>query len=167
MGGPRSGRRLTIDALSMDFRSLDYSSESNREAVTEMSEESITAACSSIVVAQEPQQSNGVSSLTPLEFVMRLDEGWSPFLLDVRRPVEEMIVSLPGTDLRITHRAVPKRSSEIPRDRDVVVYCRTGGRSDEVVNWLGESGWSRDRVFNLLGGIHLWSDTIDPLVPKY
>ena len=98
---------------------------------------------------------------------MRLDEGWSPFLLDVRQPVEEMIVSLPGTDLRITHIAVPKRSSEIPRDRDVVVYCRTGGRSDKVVNWLGESGWSRDRVFNLLGGIHLWSDTIDPLVPKY
>jgi len=167
IGEPLSGRLLTIDALSMDLRSLDYSSESNREAVTEMSEESITAACSSIVVAQEPQQSNGVSSLTPLEFMMRLDEGWSPFLLDVRRPVEEMIVSLPGTDLRITHRAVPKRSSEIPRDRDVVVYCRTGGRSDKVVNWLGESGWSRDRVFNLLGGIHLWSDTIDPLVPKY
>jgi len=93
--------------------------------------------------------------------------GWSPFLLDVRRRDEEMIVSLDGTDLRIQHLLIPTRTGEIPRDRDVVVYCRTGGRSAAVTRFLMMAGWSEDRVYNLRGGIHEWSDTIDSSIPKY
>jgi len=49
----------------------------------------------------------------------------------------------------------------------LVVYCRSGGRSDAVARWLGQSGWDRSRIWNMVGGIHLWADQIDPTVPKY
>ena len=51
------------------------------------------------------------------------------FSFDVRSESEEAIVSLEGTDLRITHTSVRDRMNEIPNDMDIVVYCRTGGRS--------------------------------------
>ena len=78
-----------------------------------------------------------------------------------------MIVSLDGTNLRIQHLLIPTRTDDIPRDQDVVVYCRTGGRSAAVARFLTVAGWSEDRVYNLRGGIHEWSDTIDSSIPKY
>ena len=58
--------------------------------------------------------------------------GLNPFLQDVRRENEETIVSLPGTDLRIDHIAIPARWEELPTDCDLVVYCRVGNRSNAV-----------------------------------
>ena len=94
-------------------------------------------------------------------------KGWKPFLLDVRRADEESITSLQGTDLRIMHLEVPSKMQELPQDNDIVVYCRTGVRSDAVVRFLSDNGWRKENVYNLLGGIHLWSDTVDSSIIKY
>ena len=123
-------------------------------------------ACQSQEIMKEPPIGQ-VLEITPAEFVERRSKGWNPFLLDVRRENEEAIVSLPDTDLRIEHIAVPAKSEDLPKDCDLVVYCRSGGRSDAVARWLGQSGWDRSRVWNMVGGIHLWSDQIDSTVPKY
>ena len=87
--------------------------------------------------------------------------------MDVRRENEAAIISLPGTDLRIEHIAVPAKAEDLPKDCDLVVYCRSGGRSDAVARWLGQSGWDRARIWNMVGGIHLWADQVDSAVPKY
>ncbi len=166
VGEPLTGQLLTIDAKTMRMRPLSFERDASREAVTEMSEELVMAACASVTQREEPALGE-VLEITPAEFVSRRESGWNPFLLDVRRAVEEAIVSLPHTDLRITHIAVPSRSEEIPQDRDVVVYCRSGGRSDAVARWMGHSGWDRARVWNMVGGIHLWADQVDSAVPKY
>jgi len=49
----------------------------------------------------------------------------------------------------------------------VVVYCRTGVRSAAVARYLVTSRDSEGRVYNLSGGIHEWSDTVDSSVIKY
>ena len=56
---------------------------------------------------------------------------------------------------------------EIPTDRDIVVYCRSGVRSAMVVKFLENSGDYNNELYNLSGGIHLWSNTVDSSIPKY
>ena len=157
---------MEIYAKSMRTRSLQFEKLPESEPVTELSEQLIIESCQSQEIIEEPPIGQ-VLEITPAEFVERRSKGWNPFLLDVRRANEEAIVSLPGTDLRIEHIAVPTKSEDLPKDCDLVVYCRSGGRSDAVARWLGQSGWDRSRVWNMVGGIHLWADQIDATVPKY
>ena len=146
-----SGKLLTIDARNMEMRALSFKSDSTRKRA-------------SLV---DIEQKTRFSEISPLEFVNRSKEGWSPFLLDVRRSDEEEIVKLEGTDLRIQHLQVHTRLDEIPKDQEVVIYCRVGGRSAAVARFLVESGWSSGNVYNLSGGIHEWSDTVDSSIIKY
>jgi len=164
VGEALSGRLLVIDALGMGVRSLSYSHDPSRTTMTELAEYSIE--CSSEADDVEETQ-YGMLEIDPIEYVERIGQGWSPFLLDVRRMDEENIVSLEGTSLRIQHNSVPQRADEIPSDRDVVVYCRTGGRSAAVARFLVASRSPRGRVYNLTGGIHEWSDTVDSSIRKY
>lgn len=144
------GKLLTIDSLTMITRVLSFDSIPGRVRASEIGNEGIQ-----------------MKTVTPSEFVDRRDGGWKFFLLDVRSESEEAIVSLEGTDLRITHTSVPDRMNEIPNDVDIVVYCRTGGRSGAVVRYLTQNGWDVNGVYNLEGGVHLWSDSIDSSVIKY
>ena len=166
VGDLLTGQLMVIDAKSMRTRSLQFDKLPGREPVTEMSKQLIMEACQSQEIRKEPPIGQ-VLEITPAEFVERRSKGWNPFLLDVRRENEEAIVSLPDTDLRIEHIAVPAKSEDLPKDCDLVVYCRSGGRSDAVARWLGRSGWDRSRVWNMVGGIHLWSEQVDSTVPKY
>ena len=60
---------------------------------------------------------------------------------------------------------VPQRLAEIDRDREIIVQCKSGGRSQRIAEFLKQSGYPK--VANLAGGILAWSDQIDPSVPKY
>ncbi len=86
------------------------------------------------------------------------------FLLDVREPYErEYAVIEPS--LHIPMQEIPARLSEVPRDREVVVYCHSGARSMLVAGYLTTRGYTS--VANLAGGIDAWSMTVDPGVPRY
>ena len=163
IGEPLSGRLLVIDTLGMGMRSLSYSHDPSRPTVTELSDSA--SECSNPADAIEG--SSRMLEIAHADYVERVGSGWDPFLLDVRRADEERLVSLEGTSLRIQHNSVPQRSDEIPSDRDVVVYCRTGGRSAAVARYLVTSRDSNGHVYNLYGGIHEWSDTVDSSVIKY
>lgn len=163
VGEPLSGRLLVIDTLGMGMRSLSYSHDPSRPTVTELSELTIECSSSTDAVGGSPQ----MLEISPADYAERVGRGWTPFLLDVRRANEERLVSLEGTSLRIQHNSVPQRSDEIPLDRDIVVYCRVGSRSAAVARYLVSSRDSDGRVYNLSGGIHAWSDTVDSSVIKY
>ncbi|MNC95499.1 putative adenylyltransferase/sulfurtransferase MoeZ [compost metagenome] len=51
------------------------------------------------------------------------------------------------------------------RERDVVVHCKTGGRSLRACELLRARGFAS--VENLRGGIDAWSREVDPAVPRY
>ncbi|MBR84545.1 MAG: hypothetical protein CMA85_01165 [Euryarchaeota archaeon] len=162
IGDSLNGKLLVIDALSMGFRTLGFSKDESREVVTELKQESVQS-CSS----DAGSPSGVMLVISPVEFVQRRDSGWDVFLLDVRRSEEEAIATLSGTDLRIEHNQIPMRMSEIPLDTDIVVYCRSGSRSAAVARYLVSSGLAKGDVYNLRGGIHEWSDTVNPNIIKY
>ena len=89
-----------------------------------------------------------------------------PLLLDVREPYEWDIASLSAYDeVRVPLGQLPQRMSELPEDREIVVYCRSGARSRMAAGSLVEAGFKR--VDNLTGGVLAWADEIDPSLPKY
>ncbi|WP_067509590.1 rhodanese-like domain-containing protein [Actinoplanes sp. TFC3] len=78
----------------------------------------------------------------------------SAYLLDVREPDEWAAGHAPGAH-HLPMMEVPARIAEIPADTEVVVVCRSGGRSGQVVSYLMGNGW--DNVHNLDGGMLGWA----------
>jgi rhodanese-related sulfurtransferase len=76
------------------------------------------------------------------------------YVLDVREPDEWEAGHAPGAH-HLPMMEVPARMAEIPTDQEVVVVCRSGGRSGQVVSYLMGNGW--DNVRNLDGGMHAWA----------
>jgi adenylyltransferase/sulfurtransferase len=98
------------------------------------------------------------------ELKRKIDAKEDFFLLDVREPNEYQIGKIPGSTL-IPLGEVPQRVDEIPRDKEIIVHCKMGGRSAKAAAFLRQQGYTN--VKNLKGGITDWSEKIDPKVPKY
>ena len=45
--------------------------------------------------------------------------------------------------------------SRLPRDIDIIVYCRSGGRSSSTSSFLESKGFTH--IFNMLGGFSSWN----------
>jgi adenylyltransferase/sulfurtransferase len=112
---------------------------------------------------EEIKVKNGVPQITVAELKRRLDAGEDLFILDVREPFEYQIANIGGT--LIPQNEVPQRLAEIDRDREIVVQCKSGSRSQRIAEFLKQSGYPD--VLNLAGGILAWSSEIDSTVPKY
>jgi len=106
-----------------------------------------------------------VQQIEPAEVARKLKSASEKVvLLDVREPFErEMAVILPS--IHIPMGEIPERTREIPQDREVVVYCHSGGRSNVVAGFLASRGFKS--VMNLAGGIDAWSVEVDPSIPRY
>lgn len=83
------------------------------------------------------------------------------YLLDVREADEWAAGHAPGAH-HMPMMQVPSRAAEIPAEQDVVVVCRVGSRSAQVVAYLLARGWSR--VCNLDGGMYAWQSAGRPMV---
>jgi len=82
--------------------------------------------------------------------------GDDTYLLDVREPDEWAAGHAPGAH-HVPMMEIPARTAEVPADVEVVVVCRSGGRSGQVVSYLMGNGW--DNVRNLDGGMQSWAAT--------
>ncbi len=102
--------------------------------------------------------------MSPSEFVRRTAGPDAPLLLDVREDWELAIARLEGV-LHIPMGQVPARLEELDRNREIVVLCRSGGRSAQVARFLEQQGYAR--VCNLAGGVLAWSEQVDPTIQPY
>ncbi len=106
-----------------------------------------------------------IGEILPRELARRLQAAPEEVvLLDVREPDERSFAAIEPS-LHVPMQELPGRVQEIPRDREVVVYCHTGVRSAMVAAYLGMVGFPR--VLNLAGGIDRWSSEVDRRVPRY
>ena len=112
---------------------------------------------------QEQAVRIGIPQISAKELKQRLDAGEDLFILDVRQPFEYQIANIGGK--LIPPNEVPQRLAELDRNREIVVQCRSGHRSQLIAEFLAEAGYPN--VKNLAGGILAWADQIDPKVPKY
>jgi len=167
-GEPLIGRLLLVDALNMRFRELRL--RKNPECPVCGTNPTVTRLidyqqfCG--IAPQTPMEKNlmnGIPQITVKELKARIDAGQETQLIDVREPWEAQIAQIGGK--LIPQNDVPTRLAEIDRGREVVVHCKSGGRSQRIAEFLKQQGYAR--VANLAGGIAAWSDEIDPKVPKY
>jgi rhodanese-related sulfurtransferase len=75
-------------------------------------------------------------------------------LLDVREPDEWAAGHAPDATF-VPLGTVPARIDELPRDRSIVVVCRSGGRSARATEFLAAQGFD---VVNLSGGMKAWAE---------
>jgi len=105
-----------------------------------------------------------IKEMSPAEFVARRDQGEAPVLLDVREDWELGIARIDGA-VHIPMGDVPARLGELAPERELVVLCRSGGRSAQVARYLERQGFSS--VWNLAGGILAWAQQVDPTLTPY
>ena len=74
-------------------------------------------------------------------------------LIDVREQTEYNEGHIPGITL-IPMGEIPGRLAEIPKDKTVVVTCRSGNRSSQVASYLQQQGFTN--IHDLQGGIVAW-----------
>jgi len=167
-GSPLIGRLLLVDALGMRFRELKLRKNpecpvcGENPTVKELID--YQQFCGIVPESKEEKAvKNGIPQMSVKELKRRRDAGEDVFLLDVREPYEFQIAQIGGR--LIPQNDVPQRINEIPRDREIVVHCRSGARSQKIAEFLKQSGYAQ--VVNLAGGILAWSDQIDPKVQKY
>jgi rhodanese-related sulfurtransferase len=87
-----------------------------------------------------------------------------PLLVDVRRPDELALCSLPGA-LHLPMDEIQDRWAELDPEKETVVFCHHGVRSLSVTAFLRNQGFKN--VSSLSGGIDRWSALVDPSVPRY
>ena len=165
IGESLSGKLLLIDALSMDFRKLNIKKNPDCKICGDNPEltELIDYEDFCGVTPQE-EDSDKISSITPVDLKARLDNGDNLVLLDIREEIETKICQIEGS-VHIPMQEIPSRLSELDMHSDLIIYCKMGERSYAVANFLKKSGFSR--VANLYGGTLAWSETVDPSMPKY
>lgn len=104
-----------------------------------------------------------MKEITVEELKTKKENGEDFFLLDVREMTEYLVSNLDGEHIPLGE--LDARLSEIEdrKDAEVVVMCRSGGRSGKACQYLSAKGFSN--VSNLKGGITAWSKEIDPSIP--
>jgi rhodanese-related sulfurtransferase len=115
-----------------------------------------------LVAACGPPGRSDVATLSPAALRARLDAGDAPVVLDVRSAVEFAAGHVPGARW-IAHTDLPHRLDELgpARDREVVVYCESGGRAARAAAVLRDVGFSR--VLQLEGDMAGWRSAGGPV----
>lgn len=105
-----------------------------------------------------------LSNLTPAQIRDALASRTDILLLDVREPAEYALAHIDGATL-IPMRALPEALTTLPRDREIVLLCHHGMRSQMAGEFLLAQGFPR--VAHMVGGIDRWSEEVDPAVARY
>ena len=192
IGEPLVGRMLLYDALEMSFTTIKVRKNPNcpvcgipHEAVELIDYEQFCGMPahdhSDFESANSEGQYDMVQGINVKTLKQRLDSGEDLLVLDVRDPHEWAIAAIDGT-LRIPKGAIQAARNalignrklaeetvlkDIPNDREIIVHCRSGIRSADVIQMLGEVGYDQSQLYNLEGGILAWARDIDPSLPTY
>lgn len=107
-----------------------------------------------------------IPQITPTELSDRLERSDVPVLVDVREPWEWEIADLPDLGQhRLPLGELVSRFGELDVDAEIVLYCRSGVRSDNAALFLRHQGFSN--VWNLAGGVLGWREAVDPSLEAY
>ncbi len=189
IGEPTIGRMILYDALEMSFTTIKVRKNPNcpvcsipRDDVELIDYEMFCGMPAhdhsdfSADVEETEMETIDVKTLS-----QRLSSGEDLLVLDVRDPHEWEIAALDGTlripkgDIQTAKNAVLAGRklreetvlADIPLDREIIVHCRSGKRSADVINMLHEIGYDGAKMRNLEGGILAWARDIDPTLPSY
>jgi rhodanese-related sulfurtransferase len=107
-------------------------------------------AAESQAAAQAPATIN--TKIAPADYQTQFGAGADHLLLDVRTPEEFNSGHIAGA-VNIAVEQLSERLSEVPQDKPVVLYCRSGNRSGQAAQILERAGYTQ--IYDL-GGIITW-----------
>lgn len=190
IGEPLVGKMLLYDALEMSFTTIKLRKNPNcpvcgvpHEQIELIDYEQFCGmpAHDRSAFSTPTETVDGMRVINVRQLKARLDKGDDVLVLDVRDPHEWAIAALDGT-LRIPKGEIQAAKdavlqgraqeadtvlAQIPRDREILVHCRSGKRSADVIGFLTELGYDKAKLANVEGGILAWAKDIDPSLPSY
>jgi len=172
IGEPLVGSLMVYDALEMTYRKIKMRKDPNcaicgeNPTVTELIDyEAFCGAVSDDAAAAVVDSTINVKQLA--DMLAARERGEQDFvLIDVREPNEYEIVNIPGSVL------IPKNEflmgdalADLPQDKQIVLHCKVGGRSAEVLAVVKGAGF-KDAI-HVGGGVVAWVNQIEPEKPSY
>lgn len=171
IGEPLIGRFVIYDALRMRFRELKLPKDpecavcGEHPTIRELTGYEGYCAVRTHGGSRESRaESRSAMEITVRELKERIDRGDAPRLIDVREPHEHVICSIPGAEL-IPAAQFVQRLGELDPEAEIVIHCKSGGRSGRAVEILKARGFTNAR--NLTGGVLAWINEVDPSQTKY
>lgn len=159
------GRLLLFDALKLKFEELNFHKDPNcpicgkNPTIHQLIDYELFCGISPSI-----ERSNiKTDEITVEELHARMKNSKDIFMLDVREANEYEICNLGGYLIPLKN--LPNRIDEIDSSKEIIVYCKTGIRSAEAVEFLKKAGFSN--VKNLSGGIIEWANKINKEMLRY
>ncbi|MEQ8673127.1 MAG: molybdopterin-synthase adenylyltransferase MoeB [Aggregatilineales bacterium] len=191
IGDPMIGRMLLYDALEMSFTTIKVRKNPDCPVCSVPHDEveliDYEQFCGVPAHDHSDFHSGDVDALDDMLTIdvktlkQRIDAHDDVIVIDVRDPHEWEIAAIDGTlripkgDIQTAKNAVLAGRklreetvlADIPTDKELLVHCRSGKRSADVIDMLTEIGYDRAKMKNVIGGILAWARDIDPTLPSY
>ncbi len=143
IGEPLTGKLLIYDALESQQKILQFGNTSNEQ-----------------VEVSNPSQSQVMfHAIDSAKAIAKMNEGWQPYFIDVRSQNEWDQARISKTVDLCPHTEILSAVDRIPKDRDVLVHCMAGMRSEIAIMHLIDAGYDASKLYNLSGGILDWAET--------
>ncbi len=99
-----------------------------------------------------------MNEITPLKLKKALDQKEEWQLLDIRELHEHRHSNIGGDHIPMA--LIPLNLDKISKEKKLVMYCRSGGRSANIIQWL-EINFGYTNLYNLKGGLLAWRQEVD------
>jgi sulfur-carrier protein adenylyltransferase/sulfurtransferase len=159
IGEPLHEKLFIFDSLTMMSRIIKIKSQNSRIKIKDLID--YEAFCNSSSLKKDTM----IKEISVVELHQMIENKEDFQLIDVREQHEADISAL-NDGVLIPLGQIPANEDKIAKDKKVVIYCRSGIRSGQAVNYL-QSKLGLDNLYNLKGGILAWADQIDPSMEKY
>ena len=164
VGESLAGRLLILDALDLSFREMKIARDPGcpvcGDHPTQHGLIDYDVFCG--VSSEENTMSDSSTEVTATELARELASAHPPVLVDIRDPWEWDAGNLADKGaVHIPLAELLDRTDELPEDRPIVLYCRTGNRTADALERLSGSGLS---VRHLRDGLAAWAREVDPSI---
>ena len=166
LGEVLAGSLLVYNGLDTTFRHLRFEPSDERPDVSDMDEarQLFAQACgptrttNNRDLVQEAEAPTMFNQITAAEVREKRDAGWDYLLIDVRSHGEHDQARIKGNNGNIPHDSILNHLDEIPQDKDIVLHCQGGMRSEVAIYALMKEGFDASKLYNLTGGLMAWAN---------
>ncbi|MBT1703653.1 molybdopterin-synthase adenylyltransferase MoeB [Fulvivirgaceae bacterium PWU20] len=164
-GEPLANQLLIFDGLQMEQTKISIKNRNARESIKSLIDyEDFCGISQDNIKSLNTKKDQVMKEITVQELQKLKEEGADFQLIDVREPYEYDICNIEGELIPMSE--IPNNVDKIAKDKQVIIHCRSGKRSGDMLLWL-EKNHGLDNLYNLRGGILAWAREIDPAMPVY
>jgi len=164
LGEPLRDNLLIFDSLSLEFDIIAIPNRNAAAKIKSLIDYEDFCGISAGKNKSLTDKTISMKEVTVQELKKLMDSKADFQLIDVREPHEYDICNLDGELIPMSD--IPSNVDKISKDKQVILHCRSGKRSGDMLLWL-EKNHGFKNLYNLKGGILAWARDIDPEFPTY